>query len=447
MSQNKINAEGNSGLIKRKTKKITAVLLLSGLFIAISYIVLLIPFAIYSVAQISAMLGKRFGFLVMAVVFILMLLLSVLLASPLLFSAALLLLISIPFIMIGVVIREKLLSKNIALFVLFLPFIFGFSCFTFLPVLNTSQFDIVLSQLKQNITNKKQEAQKQVATNISPSSLQIGAKYDEALSQISSLGNIKVVRDFFSYNPWQRIALFVFGPSSLVLFFALLVSFANLVFLDFAYEQVEKIKAIISYVVKNAASFSYEFVFALSQMPMFAAQKIESSFCIVKHDAKPPSSQEQGIKIIRISLFKAPKAANRIFLRGYSFLFEGTLKSWNLRQFAIPLPFALLSILYMAAVMFWFGGSEELVSALAVNTFSPFIALGSLFSFAILSILTLQGFFTFYLCVSNFVGFLFLFILFVLGSNFSIGFYAILAIFGSIALLDYVYDWRGKVSR
>lgn len=435
-----------------KTKKLSPILLLSGLFVAISYVVLLIPFAIYSIAQVSAMLGKRFGLLVMLAVCLALFILSVLSESSLLISAAVLLFASIPFFVIAITLREKLFPKSVAIIVLLTPLILGFCSFVFLPVLNSSQFDNVISQLEGNIISRKHEVQKQIETNVSASpKTQLVGKYDEALSQLQTLSSLKELREFMSYNAWQRMVWFVVGSGSIFFFFALLVSFANVIFLDLAFEQVEKVRAIIAYVLKNASSFSSEFVLAISQIPIRSSvTKKQESFFIVKHETNSNAqlqNQMQNVKVIRLSLFKNLNHSNRVLLRGYSFLYEGNLFSWNLKKFSLPLPVVAFSLAFMAVLLFWFGSSEELITSLATNHNAAYIAMGCVLAFAVLSILTLQGLFTFYMRVSNFAGFLFLLFLFILGSSFSIGYYAILAIFGSIALLDYVYDWRRKKLR
>ncbi len=274
---------------------------------------------------------------------------------------------------------------------------------------------------------------------------QLIEKYDESIEQVEALGSEKELRNFFAYSPSQRLVWFVFGAGSFFLFFALLISFANLVFLDFAYEQVAKIKGILNYILKNVSQFPVGFALAFFQIPMRKNNK-ENSILVESHELSRslPRSVPSHAKVIQISLLKPLPLPQRVLLRGYSFFYSGKIPSWNLKYFSLPLPLGVLSIVYLASLMFWYGGANELMTILPTTRLGSLFALGCLLSFSLLVILTLQGLFTFYMRVSNLVGLVFLLCLFILGSSFSVGYYAILAVFASIALLDYVYDWRGK---
>lgn len=427
-----------------KSKKLSPILLLSGIFVAISFMSMLIPFALYSIAQVSAMVGKRYGLLVSFCVFVALCVVGIIFNSSFFLFGSFLLLLSIPFFMIAIVLRDRFTGKIAPSIVLLIPllFIFG-STVTF----TSNDFNRVEKNIEQALILKKQETEKQVETNVSAASKNSNIKaYDSAISFVQSIDKIPEIRDFLSYNIPQKLAWFVFGPGSLLLFFALLTSFANIVFLDLAFEQVEKIKAILVYVLKNASHFSYDFVLALSQMPLVLKEKeLTNSFCVIKHEVNPTLAQHginPNVKVIKLSLFKNPNPHNKMYLKGYAFLFEGKPKSLNLKLASLPLPLVIVSIAFMAGAMFTFGGAEELIAALSAHHFAGLIALGCVLSYACLSILTLQGLLAFYSRVSNLIGLVFLLFLFLLGSAFSVGFYAIIAIFGSIALLDYVYDWR-----
>jgi hypothetical protein len=432
---------------KLNTKKWRPLILLSALFVAFSYVTFLIPFALYSIAQTSAMLGKRYGFFILVIVFAALTFISLLAGSSFLFTSAVLVLFSIPFFMIAIYLREKLYSKWVATVVLLVPFVFIFASFIFLPKINNTQYSQMISQIEKNIVTKKQEAVTQFGALTTPSpETQILSKYDELLSQVQSLENVNELKNYLAYTPYQRMIWFVFGPSSIFLFFSLLISFANILFLDLAFEQVEKIKAIVRYVLKNVSNFSYEFVMALSQIPLQFKSLNQNNFFIVKHGTRQSTNQnlDPGVKVIRINLLKPLKPKNCITLKGYTFVSEGKLTTWNFKNFDSSLFLAILSIVFMSGTMFWFGGYEQLITFMEKSSLAPILGIGCLFSFAILSILTLQGFFIFYSRVSNLIGLIFLLGLFILSSSISIGFFAILAIFSSIALLDYVYDWRKR---
>ena len=241
--------------------------------------------------------------------------------------------------------------------------------------------------------------------------------------------------------------LFVYGSGSLFFFFATLISFANIIFLDIAYDQMEKMRSIFIYIFKNAHQFPNDFVGALKKI--FFVMRNHSLKCpmVEKHEVALPhfgiENNPSHIKLIRLSLLKVRTNSKKVYFRGYLFSLDEKLKTWDLKRFSLPFPLAIFSVIFMGGVLLWGGGSDTLlIQHMALAPQAPLIALGCVISFVFLSILTLQGLFTFYFCVSNMVGLLFLFILFIFGSSFATSYYAILAVFGSIALLDYVYDWR-----
>lgn len=422
-----------------KKNKPSIALLLSGIFIGISFLVLLIPFAIFNVAQIAAMMNKKTAFSLTFFVGCILMLLGALLSSSLFLSSGILALIMLPLFMLVIFFREKRFPMWTSFVVLLFPVVFGVGYACSVPTLDAPAYHEKLNALEKELIANKQLLQPQNT-----------AKYDEAITQFRALAENADVLSYFAYTPWQRLVWFVFGPGSVFLFLVLMISFANLVCVDFAFEQADKIKAVLRYVGQHVASFSSDFVASLKNMPVFVRNNSHSSIAVVKHFPMWALTEIPQPRTRFLGLIKPAQPSNLIRLREYSFIYEGNIASWQFRRFALPMPVVLGAIAFLVGFAVRFDNPESMGMSGIVEAighlstpYAQIVSILSFGSFFILAILTLQGMFTVHQR-SSFVAFALLFGLLMILSNASLGLYILLAVFGSVGLLDYVYGWRAE---
>ncbi len=427
---------------KPPVKKITPALLFSALFVAVSFIVMLIPLAIFNVSQVAAILGKRVAFLLMLVVSLAFILFGKLFANiPLIFTGVFVL-AAIPFFMSAIAMREKRRPWYFAAIVLFMPvlFIFGFLTFV-VPKLDSVQFRQALTEFQQNVTANLSSQGNLGANKASQDSV----KLLQEVQELSFSEQVSTAREFISYSSWQRFGFFVFGMGSSFFLLILLISFANVVFVDFGFEQIERLRAIVNYVRRNPAAFSSQLTSALFAMPMVRANRLQTPILITQHLNQSLDNQTSDSSKFKFltAVWKTLKPKNVIYWQGYSFQFEGK-SPWSLREFSLPFPIAFISIAFLGAIGFGYGNLEAILSVLQDPVFAPFIAILSVLSFIAATIVALQGMFTIYKRVPTLLVLVLMVALLYLGSKSSFGPYTILAVFGAVGLLDYVYDWRGR---
>lgn len=347
----------------------------------------------------------------MLLVSLILIILGSFVSSQLFLGSGLLILFAIPFFMAVITLREKKRNVFFAVILLLFPLICSLfiSCFM-LP--NNIQF---LSEVEKSVSQMK----------------------------LNSAFEMSYVKEFLSYSSWQRMLWFVFGAGSFSLFASFLISFANLACVDFAFEQVDKLKAVIHYVIKNHSQFSFDIVKLFVNMPMARLNHQDRAITVINHAKNESEDTEKATKWS--GFFKPLKKQKAMKIKEYTFFFQEDAAFWNLKNFTLPFPLVLISIASMASIIFWFGNFEQII--LATNNdgyFAGILACVGVLSLAMLSILTLQGMYTFYTRLSSFLALFFFFCIFILGSNFSFGPYVLIAVFGTISILDNVYDWRGR---
>ncbi|WGL60424.1 hypothetical protein QEJ31_02240 [Pigmentibacter sp. JX0631] len=452
-NQNSHNKEVNS------SKKFTPTLLFSGFFIAVSFITQIIPLAVFNVAQISAILGKRKAVLLMIAVALVLILIGSAFA-PTILATGILVLLAIPFFMSAVMIREKNKHWLFAAVIMFLPTLFLF--YTAIFVADKKEFaqqmgeNIGLVQQEKSASSQDKSMQNFSAsekinnpdTNIAektnkasnPKSPDVKAFYENF--EKGNPGLIKYVTDFLNYSSWQRILFFVFGSGSIFLLLCLLISFANVVFVDFGFEQIERLRSIVNYILRNSSSFTSQLVNSLLAMPMVNTGRTSTPIMIEKHKLLNSEDSDKKDSSILAYFWKPLKPKNSMFWQGYAFRFQGQ-SSWNLREFTLPFPLVIASIAGLASIGLSFTNFETMLKVLEHSSYAPLIAGISLFSFILLTIVALQGMFTLYKRLTTIALFPIVLIFALLLVNKFIGTYEIIGFFGVIGLLDYVYDWRG----
>ncbi len=438
---------GNNIPTSPKGRKSSSLLLLSGFFVALSYLLTLCPLAMYGLSQFSAIFGKWRSFLLSIAVMVFISLLAFVLGSPSLIGSALLVLVSIPFFFLSMFLRERLYSWIWAVVVLAAPLCLLFLSLVFAPVLSETQFANTIAAVKVSFEQNKLKEQNGTPLQ---SQERLQEKYDKVSKELDFLSHDGELKHYLTTKPATRMAWLVFGSGSMMFFFALLTTFGCILFLDLAYEQIEKLRAVFTYVISNFSQFPMPFVTALLHLPLdFLAGKktidISSHETMRANNTNIPSGD--NVKVVNLSFLKPYSVRNQIFLRGYLFRLSGKVRSWNLRYFSLPFGLSFASIFYLLGMMLWFGGQKELLVFLDTSPMAFWFAAPCVISFVVISILVLQGALTFYARISNFIGFLVLLGLFFFSNSIDIGFYLWVAFFASVGLLDEVYDWRFRKIR
>ncbi|KAB8037957.1 hypothetical protein GCL60_12355 [Silvanigrella paludirubra] len=458
MTQKLNNSQGSNPLKgnNQPVKKFTPALLFSGLFVAISFTVMLIPLAIFNVSQVAAILGKRVAFYLMLAVSFGFILFGNLFGSYAFVITGVFVLIAIPFFMSAIALREKKRSWVLAAIIHFIPALLIFGIFTF--GLNKAQFDEFKNNIQQNqalvspvtppnssLAEKKGDEtlnKSTEKTTIDENSKQVlSDNYSKILAVLEDSGQMKEFQELINYTPWQRLAFLVYGAGSLTFLVVLLICFANVVFVDFGFEQIERLRAIVNYVRRNSASFPGQLLNSLLALPMVRANRLQTPILITQHTSTQNHSENNKSNFLSF-LWKPLRSKNQIHWQGYSFKFEGK-SPWGLRDFALPLPLAISAIAVVGGIAFWYGNHESVLTLLKNAPFAPLIAIASVLSFIMIAIVALQGMFTIYKRLPMFVG-LALMILVLYLSKYTNAPYSVIALCGAVGLLDYVYDWRGK---
>lgn len=446
------------------TKKFTAAMLFTGIFVAISFIIQLIPLAVFNVAQVAAILGKRAALLLMIAVAVLFFMLSSLFGA--LFAAnGIIVLFAIPFFILAIFVREKKKHWLYAAAIMLAPVVLFFYSIIFTA--DKSKFDSVMNgevAVSQSETKDKPtllDSQTLASSTASSNETKSISNNSISVNYLDNLDNprhlfeklkqenpegFKVLAEFLNYEPWQRILFFVFGSGSIFMLVALLIAFANVVFVDFGFEQIERLRAIVNYVRRNSHSFATQLVNSLFALPMVNTKKTATPFLISQHKGQNSETLE-GRNFSPLSIFwKPPKLKNTIYWQGYIFPFQGK-SPWNLREFLLPFPLVIGAVASLAAMGIWFENFDAMLTALQHSQYAMVLASLSLISLILLSIVALQGMFTLYKRLTTIVSLLLMIVVMSLMGNNLIGSFEILGFFGAVGLLDYVYDWRGIKSR
>lgn len=380
--------------------------------IATSFIVMLIPLAMFCMAQMSATLGKKVASAVTLFVAFLLIALGVLTASGVFLGSGVLAATSFPFFLMAIVLRERHKNPWAALVVLLLPILFTVfvACYG-LPHGQTFFLDL------------------------EKSAGQMG---------LNQSADLALLKPFLSSSAADRLLWFAFGSGSFSVFTFLLVAFANLACLDIAYEQIDKLRAVVYYIIKNHGKFSLGFVKMFLSMPVALSHQVPTGTVKSHASVSDQESSNQVEFSWKAWLLKPVKPKNTMKVKNTIFFFEKDLVSWNLRNFTLPFSVILVAIVFMAGILFGLGDFDLLATQIQNDWVKQLLAVSGILSLAVLALLTLQGMFVVYTRVSTFFALAFFFCVFVLGTHFSVGPFVPVAIFGAVSILDNLYDWRGR---
>jgi hypothetical protein len=410
--------------------------LFSGLLIAICFIAMVVPLALFHAAQVTATSRLRNAMVLVITVVAVLLSLGLLGHQPALIMGGIVGIFWIPIFAISLYLRMHHKSRFISAILLCLPvFLLFWTAWSIPPSFNLSHY---LRELAAPL-------------NAGPTPNPAAFKeWDSLINSLeSSNGPFTDVAQFSKLAFWQRLSWLVYDNGSSWLLSALGVGLANLLLLDFAFEQIEKVRAIARYVKENSNRFSQSLVEALSAVLAHREphrrrrpRKTSESEVRVVRSTPLPTDEE---KPLWTSFFRGTPHSNTTVVMGHRFELAFSSSAWNLRHYALPFWLVALALGFLGYMALTQGAPSEIVLA-TVGQKAPVIAVGGVLAFIVLSVTAVQGVvvllerltpaFLLFVAVCAFVAF----------SVFPMGAHMILGIFGILGVIDYAYDLRGHLA-
>lgn len=419
-------------------KTIRMGLVLSGFLVAFGFMTMLVPIALYHAAQVAAALRLRSAFSWLALVVFSTLMLGLVLASDVLFLGGLVGFLWFP-IFVFALYQRKINAPFIwTAIAFFIPLISILLVAIFVPV--QLHFDLFLLE---RLNQLRQDFQ----TNPSLMKIQNGAEtlanLDMALQRFRVSGEFRFLDSFLKLQPSQRILWFLFDSQASVLFVLgfIINSFASLLFLDHAFEQVEKIQAVAKYVKEKSASFPADLARAIARFPL---PRRASTMTVLQHVTQRSNEKNDFINM----LWRPAHSLYAIDFVGYTFEMDVARSHWWLRGFMLPFALIALSSVFLLSLLLKLGSPESVIAwAGQQSAFLAFgIAAGCLVSVFCLCLTAIQGLLTLYSRLTTFAMAVFVIVAMILVFSVSFNIYLAVGGLAVVGLLDYIYDLRGRLA-
>ena len=429
------------GMRKRKNRvfpgrRISPGILFSALIIAISFVAMIVPLALFHSAQIAATSRLRIAVSLLATVVIFVLFLGILGKQPSLVFGGIVGLFWIPIFAIVLYQRMTLRSMIFSALLLCLP-VFILIFFAFVVPIN---FD--LAAYLQSLATPPPGAP-------APSAQALGEWNALVQSLQATDGALAEITLFSKMNFWKRMSWFAYGGGSSWLLSSLGVGIANLIFLDFAFEQVEKLKAVAVYVQENANRFSRPLIESLAMLMQNPdprrhhkmKRKLQAPPAWVVRETHTSLDEDPPFW----SLLVRPARKNSVLIWGHTFEFQFSPRIWHLRSFSLPFGIVAGALVFLGYFAVSMGGSLEIIDA-TQGRWAPLISIGGVGAFVILAVVAAQG--TLVLLERLTSGFLLVvgIVLLMILSVFPVNAHLLLGIFGVLGIFDYAYDLRGHLA-
>jgi hypothetical protein len=428
------------GMRKRKNRifpgrRISPGLLFSALVIAVSFIAMIVPLALFHSAQIAATSRLRTAVTLLLIVVFLVLFLGIIGHQPALIFGGVAGIFWVPIFAISLHQRMTLKPIVVSAILLCSP-VFMLLAFAALVPHN---FDV--TSYLQTLINP-------IPGGPAPNAKTVEEWNSLVQNMQSEGGALADFSHFSTMDFWKRLSWFAYGGGSSWLLSALGVGLANLVFLDFAFEQIEKLRAVATYVQQHANRFSKQLIDALAVLMQHPRSKHTHPKrhkhivpTRVVRETPVPTDEEVPLW----SFFVRPPRANTALIWGHSFEFRFSSHSWRLRSFSLPFALVVLALCFLGYFALSMGGSPEIIEA-TQGSFAPVIAVGGILAFVVVGIVAAQG--TLVLLERLTSGFLLVLgIVVLLGlSMFPINAHMLMGVLGILGVIDYAYDLRGHLA-
>lgn len=434
-------------------KSIRMGLVLSGFLVAFGFITLLVPVALYHAAQVAAALRLRTAYAWLMLVVMTTLCLGFLIMNEALIFGGLVGLMWFPIFAFALHQRKNNRRFVWTALLFFLPLVAVIAVALFIP--REVAFDQFLLErigvMKNDIGLHEMQNRQQVIATL-----------DEAYKSFRLSAEFRFIDAFLKLEPFQRIAWFIFDTQAAMLFvFGILINtFASLLFLDHAFEQVEKLQSIAKYVVSRASLFPSDLVQSLARFPqpteigegsrtvkIVSHTNVLSTASAAQARSNKPTALGQQV----FKFFWKPVADVYVYEFGeYRFRVDESEsdRRWWLRGFALPFWMPALGCLMLAGTIWNFGSPVAVIEALGglPTAKAGFVAVASLFGMFCLSLTSVQGLLTLYARLTPIAMALFVLLVLVVAMSTAMNVYLIVGMLSVVGLLDYAYDLRGRLA-
>jgi hypothetical protein len=433
-------------------QKRSAGLLLSGILIAISLLAFVFPLAAYHAAQVASVLRLRSAVFLMAAVSVLIYLLGMTTRLPVFVMAGTFGILSLPFLGLSLGVRLKKRSAIWALLILAVPLVLMLSSLLGLP----QGFNIE-AWLSANITSGLG------TTN--------ATQAETLLRQLNESRVVDEMQRFLDQESWERLAWLLFADAGSLSVFVLGSLAATVVLIDFAFNQTERMRLVLRYVLDNREIFPQQMVSIFQQTfdsmkALMGREKVPGtapvaeSIIVQSHVKKAPqgeSARDAGAgwpeKKQRVStpawikkLSRSPSPPGTTDLFGYRFTLSAE-PGWSSRLFAVPLWLAVPALGFLLYISSLWKGDAELASWLPVEPLGPVLVWSSLVALAVLVALALQGALIVHACLRPLVALAAVFAVLLLSSALNGGPFLVVAVLAGVGLLDNAYDFRNRLAK
>ncbi|NBO39118.1 hypothetical protein EBU99_11105 [bacterium] len=421
-------------------QKRSAGLLLSGVLIGISLVAFVLPLAAYHVAQVASVLRVRTAVFLFLTVSFFLYLMGQITHLPMFVMAGTTGFLTSPLLAIVLLIRARSKSAWWALAVLALPVFFSLMSLLSVPQgLNVEQW--LTSELAKIPANQSASVNK-----------------EQVLAQMRNAQVFQQLQKLFDLHSWQRLAWFLFsegGALSVSIFGSLLGTVA---LIDFAFNQTERIRGVLDYVLQRASEFPPQLVQLLLRTRESLTSLLRgignevgnapSTSLISSHQRKPQPVRKEGaaLQSLFARLLREPLPPGETDVLGYRFRLAVD-PGWHFRSFAVPLWLstpALAVLVYLATL--W-KGDDALGSWLPGRPLGPVLVWSALIALGVLTGLALQGALVLYARLRPMAAVVAVFAVLLLSSAFAGGALSLAALLAGLGLLDSAYDFRNCLAK
>jgi hypothetical protein len=291
------------------------------------------------------------------------------------------------------------------------------------------------------------------------------------LRQLRESRVIDEMQRFLDQQSWQRLAWLLFADAGALSVFVLGSLFATLVLIDFAFNQTERMRVVLRYVLDNRDVFPQQMVsifqqtfesmkglVGLERASTFTGSAVKNPIVVQSHSKKlsaaspgavprwPDEKKKSEAPAWLKRLGREPTPPKTTDLFGYRFTLSAE-PGWCSRLYAVPLWLALPALGVLLYVSSLWKGEAELGSWLPAEPVGPALVWSSLAALIVLVALALQGALVVHARLRPLVAMAAVFAVLLLSSSLNGGPFLIVAVLAGLGLLDNAYDFRNRLAK
>jgi hypothetical protein len=415
--------------------------------IAMSFVAMIIPLGMYHVAQIGAAAGRRRSLMVLASVIGSLALLGFISGEHLFLLSALTGALWLPGFVSGLKLRAQGGRGRLVLATMFMLIVpVGIIMFMLAPA-QVADFSLVFEEMKAAIAEGAR-------LTGSVQSAENAKSMTDLLEAFRKSTEFVALKSLFE-NPWHaRLLWLVYGSGAPWLFGLAMMAIGNLVLLDIAFEQVERLVAVSRYIEQNPERFSEPLRSASGSLRQSITGSLKQQYEVAALRHSGAEAEKSGPPSL-LRLFRNERKPNEIRVLGFQFTLQPIAAStaWRLRERRMPLwlSFGFVAVLLACGfAQVSVGPKGYLLAADAIasqagaaaSVLQPVIALAALIGFLGSCLVATEGVITLLQLLSP-VGALILLLTFILGGSLvAANPLLVIAVLGTAGLLDHLYDLR-----